>query len=134
MAVGILDRKPFRRGGGVEFGIGREQRQRRVSCMDFQGRRELHGIIASHGMPSRQPAAWATSPADLDGAVLAGEIELEIRQGSRGVLGRDQASTLPPRDGGHCSASVIRTTKCECRTAGPVGPAPRRCRFPVGIA
>ena len=62
MAVGILDRKPFRRGGGVEFGIGREQRQRRVSCMDFQGRRELHTIILPRQERSSQTGNHGTTP------------------------------------------------------------------------
>ena len=74
MAIGILDRKPFRRGGGVEFGIGREQRQRRVSCMGFQGRRELHGIIATQSVPSRQRCRLGDqSGRHLDDAVLASE-------------------------------------------------------------
>jgi hypothetical protein len=33
MIIGIIDRQPFRQGGGVEFGIGREQRQRRIEPM-----------------------------------------------------------------------------------------------------
>ena len=52
MAIGVIDGKPFGQGGGVEFGIGREQRHRRVGGMDFQNRSELHGIIAAQTMPS----------------------------------------------------------------------------------
>ena len=102
MTIGVIDGKPFGQGGGVEFGIGREQRHRRVGCMDFQNRSELHGIIAAQTMPSRQRRCLGDQPGrHLDDAVLAGEIELEIRHGGRGVLGRDRAPTLPPRDGGY---------------------------------
>jgi len=71
--------------------------------VDFQNRRKLHGIIATQAVPSRQRRGLGDQPGrHLDDAVLAGEIELEIPQGGRGVLGRDRAATLPPRDGGHC--------------------------------
>ena len=69
--------------------------------MDFQNRRKLHGVIAPQGVLSRQSSSLGDQPSrHFDDAVLPGEIELEIRQGGRGVVGRDRAATLPPRDGG----------------------------------
>jgi hypothetical protein len=42
------------KGGGVEFGIGGYQHQRWVCGVDFQNRRELHGVVATQAVPSRQ--------------------------------------------------------------------------------
>ena len=90
VAVGVVDQQPFRRGGGVEFGIRRKQRQRRISCMDFQSCRKLHGIIATQSVLSGECCRLGDQPGrHLDDAVLAGEIELEIRHGGGSVLGRD---------------------------------------------
>ncbi len=69
--------------------------------MDFKGRSELHGVIASQGMRSRQYRSLGDQRGgNRDDDVLAGKIELEIRHGDRGVVGRDRAATLPPRHGG----------------------------------
>jgi hypothetical protein len=59
-------------------------------CTELQSRRELHGVIATQGAPSRQRCRLGDQPErHLDKAVLAGEIELEIGQGGYCVMGRD---------------------------------------------
>ena len=54
MVVGVIDQKPFGHGGSVETGVSRDQRQRRGLRMDFEGRRDLHGVVATQGMGSGQ--------------------------------------------------------------------------------
>ncbi len=132
MAIGLFDRDTFGSRGGVELHVGRYQRQRRIGGVDFQYRRELHGVIATLGVTSRQRRGLSNqSGRYLDDAVLAGEIEWEIRQGGCGIVRRDRAAPFPSRDGGDSlSACVIRTMKSECGATG----AARVCTQAVPVS
>jgi hypothetical protein len=58
--------------------------------MDFQNCRKLHGVIATQCVLSGECCCLGHKPGrHLDDAVLAGEIELEIRHGGGSVFGRD---------------------------------------------
>jgi hypothetical protein len=93
MQVRIIDRQPLGQGGGIEFGVSGNQRQRRVGGMDFEDGRELHGIRATQAVPAGQRGSLGDqSGRYFDDAILVGEIDLEIRQGGRGIVGRDRAA------------------------------------------
>jgi hypothetical protein len=94
MVVGIIDQQTFGSGGGVETGIGGEQRQGGSLRMDFEGCCQLHGIVASQGMGARQRRSPGHQGSrDLDKEILVGKVVLEIRQGRCGVGGGDLAAS-----------------------------------------
>lgn len=106
MDAWVIDREPFDRGGRIQLAIGRDQRHRPeagglMESAYFQGGGQLHGVIGSQPVATRQLDRSAEERGgDLKDAVALRQVAAEMAEDGPTLGGGQAAAALSPGNGG----------------------------------
>lgn len=109
MKNGVVDDQTFLIGGRVQLHVGRDERDRRLAAMEFEGNGQWDGVVSKEVVSVGESGGISSQRRrDLRDAIIQADVGLELLQRGRGRPGRQAPAPAAAGRRGVSSPSVIR--------------------------